>query len=89
MLQGEHFAILLTFIKLPFIIKTIVLSILSGRFTQVLLYIIAVPSNDLDLLQLPDLLTFQLSFMIKISVLSTFEWPFYTGFTVYYCSAQI
>ena len=39
MLQGEHSAILLTFIKLPFV--------------------------------------------IKIFVLSIFEWPFYTGFTVY------
>ena len=39
MLQGEHSAILLTFIKLPFV--------------------------------------------IKIFVLSNFEWPFYTGFTVY------
>ena len=38
MLQGEHSAILSTFIKLPFVIKTFVLSI--------------------------------------------FEWPFYTGFTV-------
>ena len=38
MLQGEHSAILLTFIKLPFVIKFFVLSI--------------------------------------------FEWPFYTGFTV-------
>ena len=37
MLQGEHSAILLTFIKLPFVIKT--------------------------------------------SVLSIFEWPFYTGYT--------
>ena len=40
MLQGEHSAILVTFIKLPFVIKTFVLSI--------------------------------------------FEWPFYTGFTVLY-----
>ena len=39
MLQREHSAILLTSIKLPFVIKTVVLSI--------------------------------------------FEWPFYTGFTVY------
>ena len=38
MLQGEHSAILLTFIKLPFGIKIFVLSILSGRFRQVLLY---------------------------------------------------
>ena len=40
MLQGEHTAILLTFIKLPFVIKLFVLSI--------------------------------------------FEWPFYTGFTVHW-----
>ena len=38
MLQREHSAILLTFIKLPVVIKTFVLSILSGCFTQVLLY---------------------------------------------------
>ena len=38
MLQGEHSAILLTFIKLSFIIEIFVLSILSGRFAQVLLY---------------------------------------------------
>ena len=37
MLQGEHSAILLTFIKLPFVFKIFVLSILSGGFTQVLL----------------------------------------------------
>ena len=37
MLQGEHSAILSTFIKLPFIIKIFVLSIFSGSFTQVLL----------------------------------------------------
>ena len=30
MVQGEHSAILSTFIKLPFVIKIIVLSILSG-----------------------------------------------------------
>ena len=40
MLQGEHSAILLTFIKLPFV--------------------------------------------IKIFILSVFEWPFYTGFTALY-----
>ena len=38
MLQGEHSAILLTFIKLPFVIKIFVMSSLSGRFTQGLLY---------------------------------------------------
>ena len=35
---SEHSAILSTFIKLPFVLKIFVLSILSGRFTQVLLY---------------------------------------------------
>ena len=35
--QREHSAILLTFIKLPFVLKIFVFSILSGRFTQVLL----------------------------------------------------
>ena len=34
----EHSAILSTFMKLPFVIKIFILSILSGRFTQVLLY---------------------------------------------------
>ena len=32
MLQGEHSAILLTFIKLPFVIKTFVLSIFEWPF---------------------------------------------------------
>ena len=40
MLQGEHSAILWTFIKLPFVVKIFVLYILSGHFTQVLLYIV-------------------------------------------------
>ena len=39
MLQGEHSAIHSTPIKLAFLIKTFVLSILSGRLRQVLLYI--------------------------------------------------
>ena len=39
MLQGEHSAILLTFIKLPFVIKILFCLFLSGRFTQVLLYL--------------------------------------------------
>ena len=38
MLQGEHSAILSTFIKLPFVIKIFVLSILRGGLRQVLLY---------------------------------------------------
>ena len=37
MLQMEHSSILLTFIRLPIVIKIFDLSILSGRFTQVLL----------------------------------------------------
>ena len=44
MLEGEHSAILLTFVELPFIIKIFVLSGLSGRFTQVLLY-----EHDIDM----------------------------------------
>ena len=36
--KGEHSAILLTLIKLPFVIKIFVLSILSGHLRQVLLY---------------------------------------------------
>ena len=39
-LQREHSAIRSTFIKLPFSIKTFILSILSGHFTRVLLYTI-------------------------------------------------
>ena len=45
MLQGEHSAILLTFIKLPLV--------------------------------------------IKIYVLSIYEWPFYTGFTVYILNVKL
>ena len=40
MLQGEHSAILSTFIKLPFVINIFVLSILSDCFTQVFIYCI-------------------------------------------------
>ena len=38
MLQGEHSAILSIFIKLPFAMKTFVLSLLCGPLRQVLLY---------------------------------------------------
>ena len=38
MLQGEHSAILLTFMKLPFVIKIFGRLFWSGNFTQVLLY---------------------------------------------------
>ena len=49
-LQGEHSAILLAFIKLPFVIKIFVLSFLSGRFTQVLLYMYLSPFDDVHIL---------------------------------------
>ena len=39
MLQGEHSAILWSFITLPCVIKIYFFLFLSGRFTQVLLYI--------------------------------------------------
>ena len=39
MLQGEHSAILSTVIKLPFVIQIVVLSVLSDRFRQFLLYL--------------------------------------------------
>ena len=44
MLQGEHSAILSTFIKLPFVMKMFVLSIFEWpfNFTQVLLYVFLV-----------------------------------------------
>ena len=38
MLQWQHSAILSTLIKLPFVFMIFVLSILSGRFTRVLLH---------------------------------------------------
>ena len=38
MLQGEHSAILSTFIKLLIVINNVVVSILGGHFLQVLLY---------------------------------------------------
>ena len=39
MRQGEHSSILWTFIKLPFVIKTFILSFSEWPFTQVLLFI--------------------------------------------------
>ena len=45
MLPLEHSAILLTFVKLSFVIKTFVLSFLSGCFTQVLLYFSVIRDN--------------------------------------------
>ena len=42
LIQREHSAILLTFIKQPFVIKILVLAIFEGPFTQVLLYVLHV-----------------------------------------------
>ena len=48
MLQEElHSAILSTFINLPFVIKIHVCLFLSGRYTQVLLYVIIWKSIDM------------------------------------------
>ena len=49
MLQGEHSAILLTFIKLPSVIKIFVLSFLSDCLRQVLLYaFLGIMENNVD-----------------------------------------
>ena len=52
------FCILLTFIKLPFVIEN------QGEHSAIFLTFIKLP------------------FVIKTFVLSIFDWPFYTGFTV-------
>ena len=39
MLQGEHSAIILTFIKPPFVLRSLFCQFLSGNFTHVLLYL--------------------------------------------------
>ena len=44
--SAQHSAILSTFIKLPFVIKIFVLSILSGRFTQILLYVVKIQLTE-------------------------------------------
>ena len=52
MLQGEHSAILSTFIKLPFAIKTLFCLCLSGRLRQVLLlWYIVEPVGYLDFVE--------------------------------------
>ena len=43
MLQGEHSAILLTFIKLPLSLRSLFCLFLSGNFTPVLLYLHLLP----------------------------------------------
>ena len=84
MLQGEHSAILLTFIKLPSVIKIFVLT--DYLPLDELLFSYSKTCVKQPLFQgehSAELLTFiKLSFVIKLFVLSIFEWPFYTGFTV-------
>ena len=94
MLQVEYSAILSTFIKLPIVIKTFVLPILTVNMCKTAtLKKTKIGLQDhlsLDVCQkhcrMPHsaiLSTFiKLQIVIKIFVLSTFEWPFYTGFTV-------
>ena len=90
MLQGEHSAILLTFIKLPFVVKTFVLSIfgwpLKTGFTVFdnLPPCSSAPSGAICQGEHSAILStfIKLPFVIKTFVLSIFGWPFYTGFTV-------
>ena len=56
MLQGEHFAILSTFIKLPFSIKTFVLSIFERRLKTDLLYFVDRISYNTDSNKSSDIL---------------------------------
>ena len=76
MLQGEHSAILLTFIKLPFVIKIFVLSNFEWPFyTGVTVYLLQGEHSAI-------LSTFlKLPFVIKIFVSTNFEWLFNTGVT--------
>ena len=102
MLQGEHSAILLTFIKLPFVIKIFVLSIFEWPFYTGFNVLVSRVSPSSPRFSRPIILnegqkycrmlqgehsailtTFiKLPFVIKIIVLSIFEWPFYTGFSL-------
>ena len=75
MLQREHSAILSTFIKLPVVIKTFVLSILLNAGHK---YCRMLQREHSAILS-----TFiKLPVVIKTFVLSIFEWQFYTGFDV-------
>ena len=53
-IHGEHSAILLTFINLPFAIKTFVLSFLSDCLRQVILYLFQQQHTDQVTQQLAD-----------------------------------
>ena len=74
MLQGEHSAIPLIFIKLPLVIKIFVLSIFEWPLKTA-------PRGEHSAI----LLTFiKLPFVVQIFVLSIFEWPLKTDFTVHF-----
>ena len=79
MLQGEHSAILSTFIKLPFVINNFLLSILSGRFTQVLLYSVNWYADLVLLSKCQVLLVIMLYVQVNnLSVMSG-QFPIYLG----------
>ena len=82
MLQGEHSAIHLTFIKLPFAIKIFVLSFFAWPFYTGFTVLIHQTYRYFHPHSAIRLTFIQLPFVIKIFVLSIFEWPFYAGFTV-------
>ena len=90
MLQGEHSAILSTFIKLPFVIKIYVLSIFEWPFyTGLNFYQKLVFKTNYCLMQVKSIfailsILIKLPFVFKILDLSIFEWPFYTGLN--YCT---
>ena len=44
--RRDHFKILSTFIKRPVVMRTVVLSILSGGFKQVLLYVVIMEQTN-------------------------------------------
>ena len=76
---GQNSAILSTFIKLPFVINNFLLSILSGRFTQVLVYSVNWYADLVLLSKFQVLLVITLYVqVINLSVLSG-QFPIYLG----------
>ena len=70
MVPLEHSTIFLTFIKLPFVIKTIVLSILSGRLRQVVLYSLWASLTLLETQSIHDSMNFpKIEFIAYIYIL--------------------
>ena len=60
--QGEHSAILSTFIVLPFVIKIFVLSIFEWPFSQVLLYLLTFMQHSAGL----EVIKLEYSLRLKI-----------------------